>query len=114
MKRWLTLWTGHLLLVLIVACFLLALYFARGAMAGHDYEEVWWHFVLCALSVLLMVILGIIATVTFKTHRDRYYLRRLWHEQDTNLSGVPIPTGPWVSVADEAHSADEEVSSDGR
>lgn len=114
MRRWLTLWMGHLLLIPIIACFLLALYFARGAMAAHQYQQVWWNFLLCALSAMLMIILGIIATVTFKTDRDRYYLRRLWHEQDTNLSGVPIPTGPWVSGAGEAYSDDEEASGNGR
>ena len=112
MKRWLWLWTGHLLLVPLVGMGVLVLIFTRNTLAAISPDAMFWNFVCAAISVIIMLIIGALAAWHWRTPSDRYYQRVLWHQDDTNVSGVPVPTGPWVSFAGEAHSANQEGSTD--
>lgn len=110
MRRWFALWSGHVYLTLLVGTFLLGLYFTRNSLASTGYQQMFWNFMLAALALIITAILGILAQWHWKGHRERFYLRRLWREQDTNASGVPLPTGAWIDPAYEAHSAGEDAS----
>jgi membrane protein implicated in regulation of membrane protease activity len=112
MKRWLWCWTGHLLLIPLVGMAALTLIFARNTLAAVGPDAMFWNFVCAGLSLIITVIIGALSAWFWRTPSDRWYQRVLWHQDDTNASGVPLPTGPWVSPADGAHSAAEGVSTD--
>jgi hypothetical protein len=112
MKRWLWLWTGHLLLIPLVGMFALTLIYTRNMLAAIGPDAMFWYFICAALSAIITLILGALSAWLWRTPADRWYKRVLWHQDDTNMSGVPVPTGPWVSPADEAHSGAEGVPTD--
>lgn len=118
MKMWWRLWSGHVFLGVTLALMCAAAYFLVESMRGMNSTTIFVNFVVAALFGLLMVIAGVFATWNFRTHRDRYYLRRQEHLLGNALPPVDAldtldlssDTKDVDTGAHEAHSADEEVS----
>ena len=105
-------WGGHVLTVFAVANLLFCLYELWSAARAFDGETIFVEFIWAVWHFLWAVIIGMIAAWKFNTAKERYHLRQMWLDEDTNYSGVPLPTGVWVSPVYEAHRADEGVIQD--
>lgn len=110
MKRWWQLWSGHVLAGLTAVLLYFAFVFTIESMRSMDSDSMFWNFVVAVLFFLLAAIVGIMSTWRFKTHQERYYIRR----QDALESLSPLITGEetWdeSSAAGEAHSDSQEGS----
>ena len=101
-----------MLTVFAVANLLFCLYELWSAARAFDGETIFVEFRWAVWHFLWAVIIGMIAAWKFNTAKERYHLRQMWLDEDTNYSGVPLPTGVWVSPVYEAHRADEGVIQD--
>lgn len=74
MKRWWTLWSGHVFLALTALSLLVTGYLAWAAARSEEAGAMFSLFLYCLLAFFVTLIIGAVAAWRFKTPTERYYL----------------------------------------
>jgi len=74
MKRWSTLWSGHVFLAVALICAYWFCYFGFECVKSLDGEAMLRYFLYAMAMVMPAVASGILAATRFRTKRQRYYI----------------------------------------
>lgn len=75
MKTWWSLWGGHVFTVAAVALVFVCMYFVYRVASENHPDLMWWWFGAAALSFLLALALGMIASYLWNNWHERRYIR---------------------------------------
>jgi hypothetical protein len=78
MTQWWRLWSGHVFLALTIGVLAVAGWALREAMRAISPRDAGWYLVVTLTTLLASAGLGVITAWRFRTHRERYYIRKAY------------------------------------
>lgn len=94
MRTFFRIWGGHIVAVIAVALIFLCMYFAWVSFSSDDYARMWWFFIAAALSFLLGIAVGMIASYLYNNWHERRYIRNEVVFARSVLGGLKEAGGP--------------------